>query len=66
MTEINMMKELRARGPITGDFEPTVSWHYYKRGVFSEDHQKDFKHMESNAEIGNKDLNVKTLKDYEM
>jgi cathepsin C len=33
--EESMMKELRARGPIVGNFEPQMDFSYYIRGVYS-------------------------------
>jgi len=35
-----MMKEIRSRGPIVGDFKVPVTFSYYTSGIFSEDHAK--------------------------
>jgi cathepsin C len=34
-SEVDMMKELRARGPIPGSIKVPVSFNYYKSGIFS-------------------------------
>jgi hypothetical protein len=36
--ELEMMKEIRARGPISGDLEVPMSFSYYREGIFSEEH----------------------------
>jgi hypothetical protein len=37
-SELNMMKELRSRGPIVGELEVPMSFFYYEEGIFSDDH----------------------------
>ena len=36
--ELMMMKEIRARGPISGDLEVPSTFSFYTHGIFSEDH----------------------------
>jgi len=44
-SEIAMMKEIRARGPIVSDIEPPLSFSVYKSGVFSDEVSKSFKEL---------------------
>lgn len=37
-SELDMMKELRARGPIIGDALVPLEFFYYTSGIFSDDH----------------------------
>jgi len=37
-TELLMMKELRARGPIVSDLNVPLSFSYYTNGIFSDEH----------------------------
>jgi cathepsin C len=39
-TEVDMMKELRARGPIPGNIRVPYTFNYYKNGIYSEGHLK--------------------------
>ena len=39
-TELLMMKELRARGPIVSDLAVPLSFSYYTSGIFSDDHEE--------------------------
>ena len=37
-TELSIMRELRARGPVSGDFNVPMTFSMYNGGIFSEDH----------------------------
>jgi hypothetical protein len=37
-----MMKEIRARGPVAADIACPLGFSYYKSGIFSDDHIKEF------------------------
>ena len=37
-TELQIMKEIRMRGPVSGDFEVPGTFSFYHDGIFSEDH----------------------------
>jgi len=54
-----MMKEIYARGPIVGSFEPAFDFSFYQRGVYSNNHNKvNFLQEES------KGPSRKVMKDY--
>lgn len=42
-SELKMMKEIRARGPIVADLEVPLSFSYYTNGIFSDDHEKELR-----------------------
>ena len=67
--EINMMKEIRSRGPIIGDLEVPLSFSYYTSGVFSDDHSKAMsslqKFNENTSQFADPNfINKDTFKDY--
>lgn len=39
-SEMTMMKEIRARGPIVADLNVPLAFSLYKEGIFSDDHIK--------------------------
>jgi cathepsin C len=63
-----MMKEIRARGPITAEFEPPLSFGYYKNGVFSDEHAKSLSSFENADQelLDSNSLNTRTLLNYHL
>ena len=63
-----MMKEIRSRGPIVGDFKVPVTFSYYTSGIFSEDHAKMLDALNDNQKVeslkDDETINKMTLRDY--
>lgn len=49
-SELQMMIELRSRGPIIADLEVPLTFAYYTSGVFSDDHDKVLEKVSSSSE----------------
>ena len=67
--ELNMMKEIRARGPISGDLEVPVVFSLYTGGIFSEEGTLALKRLSEEEKIklsDDDDINEMTLSDYEV
>eukprot|EP00359_Climacostomum_virens_P003150 CAMPEP_0204917340 /NCGR_PEP_ID=MMETSP1397-20131031/14927_1 /ASSEMBLY_ACC=CAM_ASM_000891 /TAXON_ID=49980 /ORGANISM="Climacostomum Climacostomum virens, Strain Stock W-24" /LENGTH=525 /DNA_ID=CAMNT_0052090137 /DNA_START=604 /DNA_END=2179 /DNA_ORIENTATION=+ len=54
--EENMMKEIRARGPVIANFEPPYDFSYYQSGIYQRVSQR--KETEGPSEIDMRDVNV--------
>ena len=65
-SEKEMMLEIRKNGPIVADFEPPLTFQFYKHGIFSDNHSDLLKHLKHAqvSDIKNSDLNEMTLSDY--
>lgn len=50
-SEMAMMKEIRARGPISSDINCPLGFSFYKEGIFSDDHEKIMKGLLSDKEF---------------
>lgn len=65
---MNMMKELRSRGPIIGDLEVPSSFSYYTSGIFSDDHAKALEALKGTKEaaeiIDDDNISENSLIDY--
>ncbi|CDW78518.1 cathepsin c [Stylonychia lemnae] len=66
-SELLMMKEIRARGPIVSDLNVPLTFSYYRNGIFSDDHELQLK-KEGFKEYLNEnsvdEVTDRTLRDY--
>ena len=67
-SELDMMKEIRSRGPIPADFNAPLSFSYYKEGIFSDEVELSLKKIVDSSEyqiIKDQDMiNDMSLEDY--
>jgi len=68
-SELKMMKEIRARGPIVADLNVPLTFSYYTSGIFSDEHEIEIKkdksefdeHVQENTED---EVSDRSLRDY--
>jgi len=56
LTEALMLKELRARGPISGNMQIPISFHYYSSGIYSNSQLKKNSHLISHLKMIDKSI----------
>ena len=57
-----MMKEIRARGPIIGDFKVPLEFHYFFSGILTDDFSKAIEHKGKKI-VNAKKISNQTMKD---
>jgi hypothetical protein len=62
-SELDMMKELRSRGPIVADLEVPKSFSYYTSGIFSDDHSKALDAMKASNSLEEGEINENSIND---
>jgi len=74
-SELSMMKEIRARGPIVADIKVPLTFSFYTSGIFSDDHAKELSRMRASGvstsqlqsfSQGGSQISTRTLADYDI